>query len=173
MIKNILEIQNFNTMIKIHIFILTTLFINTLSFSQNKRKVINNNKTQINQTLDTWHKYAAASDFKNYFSLMDKKSVFIGTDSSEVWTKKEFMKYAKPVFKKKKGWKFTPTSRHIYLSKNGKIAWFDELLDTWMGKCRGSGVLVFKNGKWLIKQYVLSLTIPNEKMKGVIKLLNF
>ena len=158
---------------KIHIFTLISLFINILSFSQNKRKAINNTQTQINQTLDTWHKYAAESDFKNYFSLMDKKSVFVGTDSTEIWTKKEFMKYAKPVFKKKRGWKFTPTSRRIYLSKNGKIAWFDELLDTWMGKCRGSGVLVFKNDQWLIKQYVLSLTIPNEKMKGVIKFLDF
>ncbi len=50
--------------------------------------------------------------------------------------------------------------------------WFDETLDTWMGVCRGSGVLINKNGKWLIKQYVLSLTVPNEKMKEVIFVLS-
>ena len=30
--------------------------------------------------------------------------------------------------------------RHIYTSKSGDFIWFDELLDTWMGACRGSGV---------------------------------
>ena len=36
--------------------------------------------------------------------------------------------------------------------------------------CRGSGVLVLLNGKWKIKQYVLSMTIPNETSDEVIKI---
>ena len=36
--------------------------------------------------------------------------------------------------------------------------------------CRGSGVLVKKDGKWLIKQYVLSMTIPNENVDEVVKI---
>jgi len=129
--------------------------------------------SKVNQTLNNWHKFAAASDFENYFDLMDKNAVFVGTDSTEVWTKKEFMQYAKPHFKKKKAWKFTPTGRHIYFGVNPKIVWFDELLNTWMGKCRGSGVLVNKNGKWLIKHYVLSLTIPNDKLGLLKKILDY
>jgi beta-lactamase class D len=39
-----------------------------------------------------------------------------------------------------------------------------------MGVCRGSGVLVKKDGTWKIAQYVLSATIPNEKMKQVTAL---
>jgi hypothetical protein len=35
--------------------------------------------------------------------------------------------------------------------------------------CRGSGVLVKIDGKWKIKHYVLSMTIPN-KMNAVIKI---
>ncbi len=157
---------------KIILIVLLSVYIvsYTQEISKKERKT---SISQIEQVLNQWHKYAAASDFKNYFSLMDKNSVFVGTDSTEVWTKKEFMKFAKPFFKKKKAWKFTPTSRHVYFGNNGQIAWFDELLNTWMGKCRGSGVLINKNGEWLIKHYVLSLTIPNEKMKVVIKLLNF
>ncbi len=36
--------------------------------------------------------------------------------------------------------------------------------------CRGSGVLVLKDGKWLIKQYVLSMTVPNELADEVVKM---
>jgi hypothetical protein len=44
----------------------------------------------------------------------------------------------------------------------GKTAWFDELLNTQMKICRGSGVLVKIGQEWKIKQYVLSMTIPND-----------
>ncbi len=50
------------------------------------------------------------------------------------------------------------------------MAWFDELLDTWMGVCRGSGVLVKNGDSWKIKQYVLSLTVPNSNIDEVIKI---
>ena len=36
--------------------------------------------------------------------------------------------------------------------------------------CRGSGVLVILKGKWKIKQYVLSMTIPNDNSDEVIKI---
>lgn len=48
------------------------------------------------------------------------------------------------------------------------MAWFDELLDTSFKICRGSGVLEKINGKWKIKHYVLSMTVPNETSKEVI-----
>ncbi|MBT8294049.1 MAG: nuclear transport factor 2 family protein, partial [Eudoraea sp.] len=50
---------------------------------------------------------------------------------------------------------------------SGNFAWFDELLDTRMEICRGSGVLSKENGKWRIKHYVLSITIPNEDVDQV------
>jgi hypothetical protein len=50
------------------------------------------------------------------------------------------------------------------------MAWFDELLNTQMKICRGSGVLVFINGKWKIKHYVLSMTIPNDNVDEVVKI---
>ncbi len=129
---------------------------------------------EVNKTLDSWHKYAAESDFDHYFDLLDKDAVFVGTDSAEVWSKKEFMRYAKKPFKQKKAWKFVPTSRNVYLGENSAVAWFDELLNTWMGQCRGSGVLVKKeDGEWKIKHYVLSLTVPNDKLKAVKKMIAY
>jgi hypothetical protein len=36
--------------------------------------------------------------------------------------------------------------------------------------CRGSGVLVKIGKEWKLKQYVLSMTIPNENADAVIKI---
>ena len=80
------------------------------------------------------------------------------------------MDYAKPHFDKGQGWSFKSLKRNIYFSKDGNYAWFDEVLDTQMKICRGSGVLQKIGGKWKIKQYVLSATIPNEVIDVVTKI---
>jgi len=120
------------------------------------------------KTLDQWHSAASNAQFENYFSLMDKDAVFVGTAKEEVWTKKAFMDFAKPYFDKGKAWSFTKISRNIYFSNHNDIVYFDELLNTWMGVCRGSGVLVKKHNKWLIRHYVLSITVPNDKIQSVM-----
>ena len=126
-------------------------------------------KEAINNVLNTWHKDAATTNYKGYFDAMDKDFVFLGTEAGEHWNKKEFEKFSKPFFDRGKAWNFTPLKRNIYFQKNNKIAWFDELLDTWMGVCRGSGVLIKNKNSWKIKHYVLSLTIPNANIDDVIK----
>jgi len=127
-------------------------------------------KSIINQTLNQWHEAAAQADFKSYFELMTEDAVFIGTDATERWNKATFQTYAKPHFDNGKAWKLTSLKRTIYIDKDGKIAWFDELLDTSFKICRGSGVLVKTKDGWKVKHYVLSLTIPNELSKKVVTL---
>lgn len=129
-----------------------------------------NIKAEIDTILNNWHKNAANTNFNNYFNAMDSTSVFVGTDASENWSKREFMTFCKPYFDKGKAWNFKPLERNIYISKNAKVVWFDEILDTWMGICRGSGVLEEAENKWKIKQYILSVTIPNNCTKEVVKL---
>lgn len=54
----------------------------------------------------------------------------------------------------------------------GDTAWFEEDLETQnLGPTRGSGVLVHSGGRWLIEQYVLSITVPNARFKDVKELL--
>lgn len=125
---------------------------------------------EVAKVLDQWHAAAGKADFKEYFGLMDANSVFIGTDATERWDKQEFMDYAKPHFDKGKAWNFSSLDRNIEISEDGKTAWIDELLNTQMKICRGSGVLVIKDGKWLIKQYVLSMTVPNDLADEVVKM---
>ncbi len=126
-------------------------------------------KEQINQTLDAWHKNAAEAHFKNYFDALTADAIFIGTDATEHWNKAAFQEFAKPYFDKGKAWNFTALERHIYFSSDKKTAWFDELLDTQMKICRGSGVMVLIKGKWKIKHYVLSMTVPNVNVDQVIE----
>ncbi len=120
--------------------------------------------------LNTWHEAASNSDFDNYFSHLSENSIFIGTDANENWSKKEFEQYAKPYFDKGKAWNFKTLERNIYFSDDKKTAWFDELLDTQMKVCRGSGILIKVKNEWKIKHYVLSISIPNDVSEEVIKL---
>jgi hypothetical protein len=127
-------------------------------------------KNEINVVLNNWHKAASAANFNDYFSALTDDSIFIGTDATENWNKTEFEAFAKPYFNKGKAWDFTPIERHIYFSEDKKTVWFDELLDTHMKICRGSGVVVKINNTWKIKQYVLSMTIPNDNIDEVVKI---
>ena len=134
-------------------------------------KNILNMKSEINLVLNNWHKAAADANFNSYFDAMADDAIFIGTDATENWNKPAFIQFAKPYFDKGKAWNFTSLERNIYFSSDKKTAWFDELLNTQMKICRGSGVLVVdKNGNWKIKQYVLSMTIPNNHTDEVVKI---
>ena len=124
----------------------------------------------INEVLNHWHKAAADAHFDNYFSNMSKDAVFIGTDATENWQLEDFKVFAKPYFDKGKAWSFKPLKRQVYLNDVGDTAWFDELLDTQMEICRGSGVLLLTPQGWKIQHYVLSMTIPNENVSEVVKL---
>ncbi|MCW4451052.1 nuclear transport factor 2 family protein [Kaistella sp. BT6-1-3] len=153
----------------ITVLLLFFTFSVTLS-AQNKGFYENVQKKNISKVLDDLNTFAATADYKNYFDLYAEESTFIGTDATEVWNKKEFMAWAKPFFDKGKAWNFTSLKRSITFSKDGNYAWFDEVLDTQMKICRGSGVLEKIGGKWKIRQYVLSTTVPNEVIDEVVKI---
>lgn len=139
-------------------------------FSCSSSKNSESEKGAIHSLLDTWHKDAATSNFEAYFEAMAEESIFIGTDATENWNKKEFMQFAKPYFDNGKAWSFKSFDRNVFIANDGKTAWFDELLHTQMKICRGSGALVKINNQWKIKHYVLSMTIPNETTTEVIKI---
>ena len=127
-------------------------------------------RKEVNTLLDTWHKAASDANFKEYFGVLDSTSVYIGTAAEEIWTKEQFANFSKPYFDKGKAWDFKASNRIWSFSKNGKIAWFDEDLATWMRGCRGSGILIKKRGEWKIAYYNLTVLIENEKMDSFIEL---
>lgn len=127
-------------------------------------------KEAINRMVDAWHKNASEANFDLYFESMSKNSAFMGTDASENWSKKDFKAFSKPFFDRGEAWDFKSLERNVYVSADGNTAWFDELLATWMGVCRGSGVLRKTENTWKIEQYVLSVTIPNKHITEVINI---
>jgi len=153
---------------------LILLFIGLLMLqSCNQPKNISNQeiediKINIETLMNNWHKDAAETNYNQYFELMDSNSYFIGTDATEHWTKQQFEDFCKPYFDKGRAWDFKTIERNIYVSKAADVVWFDELLDTWMGICRGSGVLAKSNNTWKLQHYVLSIAIPNEDVEAVI-----
>lgn len=150
------------------IFFITTLFV--FSSFIGKKQNNNNDRDKVNAVLDNWHKAAAETNYTAYFNSMTDDAIFIGTDATENWKKADFEVWAKPFFDRKKAWSFTTIERHIYFDASGKIAWFDELLDTQMKICRGSGVLVKVGKEWKIKHYVLSMTVPNDNSDAIVKI---
>lgn len=120
--------------------------------------------------IDGWHKAASDANYEAYFGAMDDSFIFLGTAPGERWTKEEFSRFSKPYFDKGKAWDFKAKNRLWNFSKNGKMAWFDEDLDTWMRGCRGSGILVKKKGEWKIVYYNLTVLIENEKIQSFIEL---
>lgn len=129
-------------------------------------------QAEIHKFIDQWHRAAATANSEVFFGSMAENSMYIGTDAHERWTKPEFIAFAKPYFDKGKAWDFKPYDRDLHVSADGHYVWFSELLTTWMGVCRGSGVLRKTTSGWAIEQYHLSVTVPNEIIKDFITLVD-
>jgi len=125
---------------------------------------------EVAAVLDSLNVRAARADYKAYFELYAEDAIFIGTDATERWTKSAFTAWSKKYFDRGKAWSFKALQRHIYFSRDGRMAWFDELLDTQMKICRGSGVLRKDGKQWRIVQYTLSTTVPNSVVNQVTEL---
>ncbi|MCC6659473.1 MAG: nuclear transport factor 2 family protein [Phycisphaerales bacterium] len=123
--------------------------------------------------LDDFHDAASRADFGRYFGHMTADAVFLGTDATERWDRPAFEAYCRPSFAAGKGWTYRPHDRHIVFGPGSQVAWFDELLDNdSYGTCRGSGVLVRgADGMWRLAQYNLSVLIPNNLARDVVRMI--
>lgn len=124
----------------------------------------------VGKTLDAFHTAASKADEEAYFGLLAPNAVFLGTDATERWDKAAFRTFARPHFSQGKGWTFKPRNRQIDFSQDGRVAWFDELLDSESyGECRGTGVLEkAADGSWKITQYHLTIPMPNDLAKDFV-----
>lgn len=131
---------------------------------------ITQNQDQVNQLMNDWHQAAAVADEDKFFGAMTEDGIYLGTDATERWLRDELKTWAKSAFDRDTAWAFTPSKRQIYFGENQQVAWFEEMLDTWMGTCRGSGVVVKIGNEWKIKHYNLSIMVPNDLVKDFISL---
>ncbi|TFG66676.1 MAG: hypothetical protein E4H28_01160 [Gemmatimonadales bacterium] len=123
----------------------------------------------VTAALDGLHAAASDADGDRYFALFAEEGVFLGTDATERWTVEQFKGYALPLFEQGRGWTYTPTERHIYITRDGQTAWFDERLSNEsLGDTRGTGVLVLRDGAWKVAQYNLTIPVPNELARDLV-----
>jgi hypothetical protein len=123
-------------------------------------------------TLDALHADAARADGAAWFAHFAPEARYVGTDATEHWDLDALHAFADPYFARGKGWTFVPGDRWLTFSPAGDVAWFEERLDNAKyGATRGSGVLLWRGGRWLVAQYVLSFAVPNERAEEVVALL--
>jgi hypothetical protein len=125
----------------------------------------------IDSLMNTWHHAAAVADEDAFFGVMTPDAVYIGTDPTERWLRDELRAWSAKYFERDTAWAFRPVSRNVSFGPDGTIAWIDELLDTWMGTCRSTGILRSLDGKWRLVYYHLSIAVPNDKVDGYRRLL--
>jgi hypothetical protein len=148
------------------IILLFSIFL--FSFSNTEKKI----ETDLDILVNQWHQDASVPNFDAYFGFTTDDFVFLGTADGERWNKEDFKLFCKPYFDKGKAWDFKVKDRNWVFSKNRKMVWFDETLDTWMTDCRGSGILIKKGKKWKLAYYNLTVLIENEKIQSFILLRN-
>jgi len=127
--------------------------------------------SEVNELMDKWHMAAAEADETTFFGSMTPDGIYIGTDISERWTNSEMQVWSKKHFEKESAWSFTPKNRQVSFNSDETFGWFDEELETWMGDCRGSGVVIKTSTGWKIKHYHLSIAVPNDKIDGYLDLI--
>lgn len=128
--------------------------------------------SDVGEVLDAWHDAAHRGDIDSYFNATTEGFVFLGTDPTERWTRKEFRAFAAPHFADGHGWTYTAVERYVHKNAYGDVAWVDETLhhDTY-GTLRGTAVLrsLGYSDDWRIAHYSLSFLIPNNKTEAMLE----
>ncbi len=151
--------------------IIIAVILSVLSFSAFSQER-SSDEEQIIAVLDDFHDAAAQADSERYLSYFTENAVFLGTDESEHWPLvPDFTEYVRRGFAAG-GWSYYSVNKNIDFSRDGTVAWFDEISisNSNGGHFRGSGVLEKINGEWKISQYVLSFLVYNEIWEEVLEL---
>jgi hypothetical protein len=127
--------------------------------------------TSIHSILDDWHMAAATADEEKFFGTMSEEAIYLGTDKTERWKRDELRQWSTRAFERDTAWAFTSYDRELYFSEDGRTAWFEELLETWMGPCRGSGVLMYRDSLWTLEHYNLAMLIDNDDVQAVLEVI--
>ena len=129
---------------------------------------------EVTAVLDQLNAASSTADEVAYFNLFTPDARFVGTDATEHWTMAQFKAFAEPAFKRESAWSFPATERFITVAdiECRCIAWFEErLTNDSYGRTRGSGVMRLTDDGWKIEQYVLSLTVPNDRAERVVQVI--
>lgn len=124
---------------------------------------------EVAATLDDFHHAAAIGDADRYFAILPPDAVYLGTAGRERWTGEAFRRYANRYFRSGSAWTYLCLTRVVDVDSDGEIACFDETFDhPSYGECRGTGVMKKRDGRWVLRQYQLSISVPDELTSHVV-----
>lgn len=145
------------------------IFLSLFNYATHAATLTTTVQSEIDIVLDSFHQAASEANFEQYMGLLARDAIFLGTDSSERWSKNEFSAFVQPYFSQGKGWLYRPIERNVTGTQANHIVFFDELLENEnYGLCRGTGVLINTPKGWKILQYNLSIVVPNAIAKEVV-----
>ncbi|MEL6390903.1 MAG: nuclear transport factor 2 family protein, partial [Bacteroidota bacterium] len=128
-------------------------------------------QSDLDLLMDSWHQAAAVADEDVFFNTLSDDAIYIGTDPGERWTKSELRSWSQPYFERDTAWSLVPQERNWSIDESTGMAWFDEMLDTWMGPCRASGVCQRDQTGWKLRHYHLSIAVPNDVINDYLPLI--
>ncbi len=148
------------------------------SNNSNSDTVISQNDTsvtfprgQINKVLDSMHQGFRTKNFKLMESFLTEDGLYLGTDPSEIWSKKQLSQYFDKNVKDTNNISYTILSRNILLGKNNNTAMAIEqyYLSTMSDKMmvRSISKLVNKDNVWKISFYSWNFIPRNEDIKKI------
>jgi len=145
------------------LLLLASLLVLPLAAHPRAHQDANASRQEVEALLTEFHAAAAEADAERHFACFAEDAVFLGTDASERWTAAELRALLEPVFARGERRKTVATETHVTVSDGGRLAWFDQRLESerW-GEMRGSGVARKAGERWEIVQYVWSFPVPNE-----------
>ncbi|MCU0865654.1 MAG: nuclear transport factor 2 family protein [Planctomycetes bacterium] len=125
---------------------------------------------EVARVLDDFHDAAANGDEDRYFAILPDDALFLGTDATERWTGLQFRKEHRRYFQRPSAWTYVALQRHVVIEADGNLALFDEIFDNdSYGECRGSGVMWKRDGRWVLRQYHLTIPVPNDLAPGIAR----
>jgi hypothetical protein len=131
------------------------------------------NEKRIRLVLDAHLKAVATKDILLLSRSFSQEAIFFGTDDGEHWT---FAELSNVLTGSENGWDMTECKkRSIQFANEDSASFFEVVKHVKYGLLRGSGSVVKnKNGDWVISQYVLSFSIPNDVVNetNILALLN-
>lgn len=124
---------------------------------------------EVAATLDDFHHAAAIGDADRYFAILPPDAAYLGTAGRERWTGEAFRRYATRYFRTGSAWTYLCLHRVVDVDPDGEVACFDETFDHPVyGECRGTGVMKKRDGHWVLRQYQLSVSVPDALASQVV-----
>ena len=132
-------------------------------------------KREIAAVLDTMHEGFQKKDFKQLESCLTDDGLYLGTDPSQVWSKKQLTEYYDSNGADSGTVTYNLISRNILLSRNNNSAIAIEQFFSG-GKSekimlRGVARLIYRNDEWKINFYSWSMIPRNQDMNKINKAL--